>query len=395
MTANTNEIVNLHATPEKGAVRLQWNVSSINYLKGIEVIVEKSGDVVERSLLGPTIREIKINLTGEGYTFVVRALVEQGGKSVNANPLPIEETKISPPIEKESAKVKSYPVEIPVPAGGWSVAYADGFGFPISKDHDNTWVPNTVKQANEPLAIGQPPNSNNTAVTSSSQVVVDSNGLHLVCIHKSGVGPKANQNYLSGCCEGTWPSEEPTGYKCFNWNPGMPGITWAFEIVCKWPVNTGEMDPAFWSDGPPWSQEWDFFEGGGWGSQYSPSDGDGGWEKAGVYTGAVGPTRTVQTIWGLGFDPTTEYHRYTVVIHPDGSFIQYIDGKQKASGSTNHPVSGWAPLILRNDTREYSGQIPFSGEHIFSIRSVAVYQDTPHAGQGIKNGGVAPGTEII
>ena len=142
------------------------------------------------------------------------------------------------------------------------------------------------------------------------------------------------------------------------------------------------------------AQEIDFFEGWCFGGAKS-------WAEA----NATMPDVTTETDHclchvssTLGFDPSTSgMHRYTAVFTPTGSpnpfkVDQYVDGVFRWSFNANlDSVSDG--LILTNGMH---GDNPgfTSGEQCLCTRSIAFYQDGAHAGQGIKGGGIAPGTVV-
>jgi hypothetical protein len=85
---NADEVINLKATAEPGAVRLTWDVSSTDYLQSFLIVVTQYGAVKNRLTVAATAREATVTCEGTGYEFNVEAIVAQGGKIVTANPLP-------------------------------------------------------------------------------------------------------------------------------------------------------------------------------------------------------------------------------------------------------------------------------------------------------------------
>jgi hypothetical protein len=123
--------------------------------------------------------------------------------------------------------------------------------------------------------------------------------------------------------------------------------------------------------------------------------------------------------------PDTAFHTYTTEFLPgktSGKYVErvYIDGKPKLLG--NAAKSCWIGSCRKYEWEEVTPS-PWSTTHLglvlgyalrkgvvcneegvcpdfketgqtrsFYTRSVAVYEDTPHKGIGITNGGLAPGT---
>lgn len=109
---NTAEILDLKATPLTGAVKLTWEVSSTSYLQGFVVVVTQNGKPLNapRVNVAATARETTVAVPeGTGYTFNVEAIVAQGGRTVECNPLPVE-----PPPPPPAGMI------VAVDAGGWN-----------------------------------------------------------------------------------------------------------------------------------------------------------------------------------------------------------------------------------------------------------------------------------
>ncbi len=307
-------------------------------------------------------------------------------------PEPPEEESEPPPEDTEPPAISTSPMGPATPGGGWSVAYADAFALPIGTgpSHDNTWYPNRPTGAaadGNPHADVEGFNSNEMEVFNASQVRVDAEGLELTAKYLSP------GHYLSGTVGGPW--RAIPGYRPFSFSPGH-GETWAFECVCRFPPNTGEADVGFWTDGPPWTDEIDFFEAFGWNGWYSGS----GWSntRTGVGWNGLDGWSTVEG--PLSVDPSTAFHRYTTVLYPDDTYSLYVDGVLQPwadrSGPATPDPSSNLPLILsyglRTPENHASGFT--SGSRRFTVRSVAVYEDGQHAGQDITNSGLAPGTTL-
>jgi hypothetical protein len=270
------------------------------------------------------------------------------------------------------------------------VAFADGFGAPLGtgSGQDNFWYPNRF--CCEP-GTNQPGfNSNELEVFNGSQVKVGAEGLELTDTYQPNTGG-SGKNYVSGTVNTDLP--QPPGYHLFKWTPGQ-GETWAFECVCKLPTNTGEEDPGWWSSDFPWTDEFDFFEFWGWNT----------WAKYNMGIAWIWstPSSMIESEHDLGqqFDPAAAFHRYTTVINANNSVEEYIDGVRQ-TWLGNNGVLGPPPSVtavpmglkLSNGLRG-TGSNFTSGSRTFSIRSIAVYEDSGHAGLNVEGGGLAPGTGV-
>jgi hypothetical protein len=239
-------------------------------------------------------------------------------------------------------------------------------------------------------------------VYNCSKVAVNSQGLQLSCTYSPGVA--TGKNYVCGTIRQQATGTKATGYKQFAWKPAQ-GETWAFEIVGKFPPNTGEEDVGWWSFDPPWTDEFDFFESWGWNDQ--PTSG-----YTTTTTGIAWLYSTPSEIEGYkqfwpnaSNDPSLALHRYTTVIYPNNTYSFYIDGALQTGGtipanglmgppggSINTPNMG---LVLQYALRNPKFSTGFtSGSRTFTVRSAAVYEDAAHAGKDIVNGGPAPGTTV-
>lgn len=287
--------------------------------------------------------------------------------------------------------VNAAPTGPPTPSGGWHVAFADGFGAKLGyqSGEDDFWFLNKQEPA-DTYQSGL--NSNELQVFNSNAVKTGSEGLQLLETYTPNAGG-TGKNYVGGIVN---TADHAAGQRPFSWQSGGAS-TWAFECVAKWPHNTGEADPGWWSDNTVngVENEIDFFEGFGWGSVFRSG---GGWGATmptvvGLYEyGVFGIEKT------LGFDPTTGYHRYTTTLTPNGSktiITEYIDGTRGWSFEIEYPANRktLTHLVLSYALREYPENFK-EGTRSFDIRSVAVYQDNTHAGKETEGGGIAPGTTI-
>jgi hypothetical protein len=217
-------------------------------------------------------------------------------------------------------------------------------------------------------------------------------GLELLETYTPDAGG-TGKNYVGGLVT---TSDHASGQRPFNWRSGG-AVTWAFECVCRWPYNTGEADPSWWSDAyvKGESNEIDFFEGLGWGKTWHAIK---EWAAAMPTVVGLGEHEAYDLEKTLGFDPTAGFHRYTTTLTPAGSktlVTEYIDGISRWSYMIEFPVSRrtFTHLILSYALRVYPENFK-AGTRAFDIRSVAVYQDAAHAGQETEGGGIAPGTTV-
>ncbi len=266
------------------------------------------------------------------------------------------------------------------PTGGWAVDFADDFNAPLGTGpgQDNYWYPSQSWNTN-PDADVAGDNSYETEVYNASQVSVSGGLLSLTAVYQVTAGG----SYVSGIV--TSPTGR-AGYQGFTWTPG-DGSTWAFEIVCQWPVNTGELFNAWWSSTESgWSDERDFFEGHT--------------TQAGIDTDWIYVTSPVTQDYyetTLGFDPSAAMHRYTYAVNSDQSWSFYIDGALQTWVGKNgvSPIESSVDAPMELIINYALSAVTFtSGSRTFLVDSVAVYQDEAHAGQSTAGGGIAPGTVI-
>jgi hypothetical protein len=312
------------------------------------------------------------------------------------------------------AVVKALPTGPPTPASGWTVQYADAFATPIlgtpqakgASVVDNTWK---VQNSNN----GCCSNSNEPNGMRPRQVEVTPEGLKENCVYKpegitaEGSSSASSRVYECGgldsayCCH--MGDGEPAGYNTPVFWTGL-GQTFAFQAVLKLPPNTGLADPAFWADGPPWTEsEMDFPEFyGSCPTCTAATDWTGG---ANAYYATFGSPHPELVKDGFTNHPDQGFHTYTFYVFPGSNtskyrFSVYIDGElQTLNGATVSPetssVAERIGLILDYSLRNAntSAATPAGGSYF--ARSAAIYEDTAHAGLGIEHGGLAPGTTVV
>jgi hypothetical protein len=332
-------------------------------------------------------------LSGGGPTLSSPAKEETLAKEV----APVKEETTSTP-SSAAAVVNATPTGPGAPAGGWHVAFADGFGAKLGTEpgQDNFWFANRGCCSDNPAKDFDGDNTNELEAYNSSQVSVNSNGLQLTDAYapnrEPAEGPYPVRNYVSGTVR-TMPV---AGYQPFTWKPGG-GETWAFECVCKMPPYFQGLDVGWWTTDKAWSDEVDFFES--W-TESQPNASEALLGSAWIYeTQPLHSVESWTSLWRR-FDPSAAFHRYTTVITPNDTIEQYIDGVHVYSyGPPSHlAAEPQMFLILSNAIRSDNGSDPdaqfTSGSRAFQIRSIAVYEDGNHAGKGVTGGGVAPGTTV-
>ena len=295
-----------------------------------------------------------------------------------------------------SGGMSSTPVGPTVPTGGWHVDLADDFNAPLgtSAGQDNLWYP-TQSWNFTPSNNVDGDNGYETQVYNSNHVSVSGGNLILSASYQNNVAPatgngsgsdnnnRVQRNYVAGIV--TSPTNM-SGYKGFNWTPGG-GSTWAFEIKCQFPQNTGELFNAWWTSSQgTWQNERDFFEG-----HTAQSDIDTDW----IYNTSPFASNYYEHV--LNFDPSAATHTYTYVVNPDQSWSLYIDGFLQTWVGSNGvgPVQSGVNTPMELLMNYALSRTTFtSGTRQFIVNSVAVYQDAPHAGQFTSGGGTAPGTIV-
>lgn len=250
-------------------------------------------------------------------------------------------------ISATSGGVAAAPDGVPTPAGGWSTQFADSFEVPFSQDP--LWHTDN--------GLGNNP-AFETEVYTSSAVTAGNGNLDLTATPDGG-------GTTSGRVVSDW-----------TWLPGT-GSEWVFEIDARFPTGAGLFN-AFWSSSVGnWSNEMDFFEG----HPGNVIDSDHIFDTA---------THAQQyEAAALPFDPSAAFHRYTYVVYPDSSWALFIDGQRQtwAGGGAVSEVITPMELILNYATVGGGPGAPST----FDIRSVAAYQDVPHAGVGTSKA-IGPGT---
>jgi hypothetical protein len=349
--------------------------------------------------------------------------------------------------------VSSVPDGPSAPIGGWTLDYGDAFNDPICTSttgscpagDDNTWWPN--RNSGVCSSVGGDNTQDDPQVFNCDEVSVNSNGLNLDCNYTPGIATPSGypaSNYTCGYLQSVSPV---SGEKNFAWKPGGSD-TWAFQIVAKFPPNTGEADDSWWSWDPTSKTsgnygEIDFYEafggsagpGGTWTqANTSTKEASGGYsnghilltDPAWIYEGnytlqaendfeAYCKALSCQSTYGyLGFDPSAAYHTYTTVIYPNNTMAEYIDGQIQAweyvpaggssytgaGGTLTGPPSELSSVEqglvieygLRDDTDGDPDPYFTSGTRVYDIRSVSVYENTTANGANAYNKGLAPGT---
>ncbi len=395
----------LRLTPATESIAVTWSVASTSGLTGFQVRWKKQGGgggghvELPRGARSYTITQLR----HASYEVRVRAMYEgraAGFVEAEATPLPGKEeppeeevTEEEEPPEEEKpgeATVSAVPTGPATPAGGWSVAYADAFGAPLGAGagHDNTFFANNCAKTSNCAGF----NSDELEVMNPSAALVTAEGLKLTCTYSATALQPGSKHYVCGALRGL--TEPVAGYSFFKWSPGK-GQTLVFQAIAKFPPNTGEADPGWWTNGPPWSDtEVDFFEGGGANSSYTS-----GWRTSPMYTAWFAAPHPTAIKSGFATDPSLAFHTYTFEITPNDTYSVWIDGALQSWATNIGPVkpdlAEKAGLILSYALRECSCRSGFtSGTREFDVRSVAVYEDKAHAGVGIEDGGPAPGTSV-
>jgi hypothetical protein len=415
---------NLKLEPAAGALAASWGVSSTTGLTGFLVLWKRAS--------GGGGGSIELPRTARGYTitklshvaYVVRVRTIYHGKPgppalAEATPtpsleeppeeeVPVEEPPEEEPPEEEGeeevpveeppheepphkALVSAIPTGPPTPAGGWSVVYADGFGASLGNGpgQDNTWFPNNCTQTTNCAGF----NTNELEVMNPSAASVTAEGLKLTCTYTAAAQSPGSKHYVCGTLRAQTEAK-PAGYRYFKWSPGK-GQTLVFQAVAKLPPNTGDADPGWWTNGPPWNDtEVDFFEGGGASPEHTT-----GWRTDPLYTAWFATPHPWATKRGFPTDPSLAFHTYTFEIKPDNTYSIWIDGALQSWATNVGPakpdLAEKATLILSYALRKCGCKTGFtSGTREFDVRSVSVYEDKAHKGVGIENEGVAPGTAI-
>jgi hypothetical protein len=338
-------------------------------LVGIVVVVAVSGGVAF-SAAAPSTLEAAKHSASESHTAITedeaRTMADRKrAASADSVVSAIEaEAPKEPPVEevKETtgSVVSSAPLGPVVPAGGWHVAFADGFGKAVGAG-DTFWRARSTSE--HPAGWkGCCNNSNETGTESPSAVHwSEASGLELHCevLVCSGVN-SANFRYELG-----------------------RGATFAFQAVAQFPNDSqGGDDPGFWScSSNHCTPEFDLFEWWAWNCE--PANCLGG---APVYkSNGFG---THELYFRPGESGWTRFHTYTTVVE-GSTFTEYIDGT-KTGSFTQSVNTDSMNLILTHAIRVSTKPRNSS----FNVRSIAVYESSAQAGQFVTGGGIAPGTVI-
>ncbi len=292
----------------------------------------------------------------------------------------------------QASSVSASPTGPPTPPSGWSLVYGDAFGEPLGSGsgHDNTFFPNNCGLGTNCAGF----NDDELEVMNPSAVLQTAEGLKLTCTYVGRAQSPGAKHFVCGTVRGQAEGSFPS-YSFFKWSPGK-GQTFVFQAIAKFPPNTGEADPGWWSNGPPFDDtEVDFFEGGGWSYQHSS-----GWRTDPLFTAWFARPLLSASSPGFASDPSLAFHTYTFELSAGDTYSLWIDGVPQpwaqGVGPAQPDLAAKTTLILSYALRTCgtcsSGFA--SGSREFDVRSVAVYEDGAHRGVGIENAGLAPGTVI-
>lgn len=294
--------------------------------------------------------------------------------------------------------VQAAPTGPSVPTGGWKCVMADGFNsnFPLS----GIWGPNSDDDNGRgPTAVIPGPNSTEVGAFAASQVSLDENGLRLTAVYKKGVGGPG-RDYLSGCViSQNYVAGEPgqQGFPItgFRWIP-KAGVVWCIESVIAWPdTSGGGEDPAWWSSTPAWVDEIDHPECWNYGAQP--------WSFGDTWIYDTNRGLMVQKVeFGNPVQSDQSFHRWTHQFDGNAKTVRtWIDGVERTDLAYAWP-SSFSPtmlyMVLSHALRNAEGGAPTwtdpNHSTVMRVRSVAAYQDAPHAGQAMTGGGIAAGTTV-
>jgi hypothetical protein len=291
----------------------------------------------------------------------------------------------------QASTVSAAPSGPPTPASGWSLVYGDAFGAPLGtgSGEDNTLFASSCSSRFNCAGF----NSNELEVMNPSAVLESADGVKLTCTYSAIARSPGSRHYVCATVSGR--SDALPGYKFFSWSPGR-GQTLVFEAVARFPANTGEADPGWWSDGPPWDDtEVDFFEGGGWSFQHTSA-----WRTDELYTAWFARPGLSAYKSGFATDPSLAFHTYTFQLSANDTYSMWIDGAPQSWAAGVGPASpdrsAKDTLILSYALRTCgSCSTGFvAGSREFDVRSIAVYEDRAHQSVGVENPGLAPGTVL-
>jgi hypothetical protein len=285
--------------------------------------------------------------------------VARATKAATAEAVTASEAKEPPKEEPKEPPTTAVVNASPTgPAGSWVPAFADAFAQPVGAS-GSFWHAKT----NSKGCCG---NSNETSTEVTSSVHwSEANGAELRCEALACSGVSTNN---------------------FTYALGH-GASFAFETVAKLSDNTlGGEDTAFWSISTEkrWPPELDYFEYFGWGCTTACHGGFPVYKSNGLGSHEC----YIDPAVALGEQPWLKFHRYTTVVE-GSTFTEYIDAKRICSFSQAVNTDSMG-LILVHALRVSTTPRNTS----FDVRSVAVYEDSAHAGQFVTNGGTAPGTTV-
>jgi len=325
------------------------------------------------------------------------AFIALGAIALSGAPAPAQAVQVQAedPLREvpvQAAAVSAGPTGPATPPSGWSIAYADAFGAPLGTGpgRDNTFFANNCASSSNCAGF----NANELEVMNPSAALQTAEGLKLTCTYTGAAQSPGSKHYVCGTLRGL-AEDPPAGYSFFGWSPGR-GQTLVFQAIAKFPPNTDEADPAWWSSGPPWNDtEIDFFEGGGWSFQHTA-----GWKTDPLFTAWFAAPGLTASSPGFATDPSLAFHTYTFELSAKNTYSVWIDGVLQAwaadVGPASPDLSAKTTLILSYALRTClpcrSGFV--GGSREFDVRSVAVYEDRAHAGVGIENGRLATGTVV-
>lgn len=392
--------MSLTLKPAVNSLAASWTLPQGTYADVVKWRAHPSGPWTEFVPASPTSCTIT-GLAAVPIDVQVVLLPVGGVLSGTATPL----APVVPPPPPAGITVNAVPTGPAAPAGGWKCVLADGFdpAHPLSslwganQDNDNGRGTGPVFRGNDKVEATHP-----------SQVTLEADGLHLTAVYRPGSTPDGSYNYLSGAIvsfaanhadpEGGAQGFPITG---FDFLP-TPGVVTCFESVCAMPpINQpvgspgdwGE-DPGYWLTTSSWKDEIDLFEG--WG--YHPAGGTQYVMGVGVWISMTAGTTAVNDEAQLAPQSDQQFHRWTHVFDGTKRTLDvYLDGKP--IGSMPWPANFSSDpmyLLFTHDMRNVYGRQPTwtKGSTAFKVRSVAVYQDTPNAGKGVRGGLIAPGTTL-
>ncbi|MBV9805219.1 MAG: hypothetical protein JO130_18620 [Solirubrobacterales bacterium] len=301
--------------------------------------------------------------------------------------------------------VNAIPSGPSVPTGGWSVVFADGFStaevfgassgmWGANRDYDSGTA-NTNRPSFDPTY--------GVTVFNGSQVSQQADGAHFTATYNStGYGTNGNGttiNYQSGCLSSqpTNPVGGATGFPIQGFGfKQTTGVIFAVEAVIKFPAFFEGMDFGWWATDPQGQNEQDFGEF----CNYLLND-PGQWCTIAAWINHNTSTENQAQAYNQTWQTDGNFHRYCQVIDGTANTVKtYVDGVHLSALDYSW-LSAWPNvylnLLLSLDLRAaYTSQGPtFTGSETVVVRSIACYQDTPHAGTGILGGGLAPGTILV